>query len=80
MGGYIQIVRRLIDIVQTEDIRVINQLHKHDLALDPEHNLLLLFASVGYGHTAGDKGLLGDDFNGSVLVRLDMFGNLDASC
>ncbi len=80
VGGHIQIVRRLINIVQAEDIRVVNQLHKHNLALNPEHDLLLLFASVRYGHTAGDKRLLGDDLNGSVLVRLNMFGNLDASC
>ena len=77
---HIQIVRRLIDIVQAEDIRVINQLHKYNLALNPEHDLLLLFASVGYGHTAGDERLLRNNLNGSVLVRLDMFGNLDASC
>lgn len=59
---------------------MINQLHKHNLALNPEHDLLLLFAGVVYGHTAGDKRLLGDDLNGSVLLRLDMLGNLDASC
>ena len=34
-GRAIQVVRRLIDVVQAEDIRVINQLHKHNLALDP---------------------------------------------
>jgi len=35
---------------------------------------------VGYGHTAGDERLFGDDLNCSVLLRLDMLGNLDASC
>ena len=77
---HIQIVRRLIDIVQAEDIRVINQLHKYNLALNPEHDLLLLFAGMVYGHTAGDERLLGDDLNGSVLLRLDMSSNLDATC
>lgn len=80
VGGHIQIVRRFIDVVQAKYIRVINQLHKHNLALNPEHDLLLLFAGVGYGHTAGNKRLLGYDLDGSVLLRLDMLCNLDASC
>jgi hypothetical protein len=80
LGEHIQIVRRLVDVVQAEDIGVINQLHKHNLALNPEHDLLLLFTGMGYGHTAGDERLLGDDLNSSVLLRLDMLCNLDASC
>ena len=59
---------------------MIDQLHKHDLALNPEHDLLLLFAGVGYGHTAGDKCMLGDDLNGSTLLRFDVLGDLDAAC
>jgi len=80
VGGHIQIVRRLVDVIQAEDIGVINQLHKHNLALNPEHDLLLLFTGVGYGHTAGDERLLGDNLNGSALFRLDMLCNLDAPC
>lgn len=58
---------------------MIDQLHKHDLALNSEHDLLLLFVGVVDGHTAGDERMLGDDLNSSTLLRFDVLGNLNAS-
>ena len=66
---HLQLFLGFVDIVETNHMRVIDQLHDSNLALN---------ASV-HRRTVGQRGL-GDDLDRNLLIRPLMASQLDAAC
>lgn len=71
---------RLPNVIQVHHIRMINQLHNDDLPLDTQQDLVGFGAGFGDGHSGGEDGLLGDDFDGGFLACYGVAGKADDSC
>jgi hypothetical protein len=78
-GRYEQDILVLPDVVQAHDVRVVDELHDDDLALDARGVLVSFSVGLGDGHPGGHKGVFGEDLDGGVLARLGVFGDLDSA-
>src|ERR1700722_5010108 len=68
----IKMSRGLPDVVELHDVRVIDQFHDDNFALDGEKNSLSKRAIAGQGFGGPGQGQLGYDLYRGFLVRLHM--------
>lgn len=57
-GSYVQLILRLPDVVEAEDVGMVDKLHDDDLAFDSKEDLVFLLADVGHGHPRRHQSML----------------------
>ena len=68
----VQLLARLVHVPEAEQVRVLDELHDHNLALDPERKLVLLGGQIAQAHPAVEQHLLRHNLHcgGHLRVRV----------
>ena len=69
-----KLLTRLIHIPEAQQIRVLNELHDHDLTLDAQRKLILLCTEIAEAHAAINEHLLRNNLHGRHLLRARVYG------